>query len=531
MATRTHVVARRDDLQDGEMKHLQAGETDILLARIGGRYFATGAHCTHYGAPLAEGVLSGEEVMCPWHHACFNITTGRQTEPPGMDSLPCFEVEVRGDDVLVHVPEKETGPRVVSMADRDDEDARVFVVLGAGAAGAYAVEAMRAAGYAGRIVLIAGEEFPPVDRPNLSKQYLSGEAPEEWIPLRSPAFYEEHGIEVVEGTVTKVEATTRQLTFADGRVLGYDKLLLCTGGRPRTLSVPGADLPGVYTLRSLSDSRAIRDRAARAQKAVVVGASFIGMEAAWSLQHRGLEVTVVASEAVPFETVFGEEVGRVIQQIHETNGVRFRLGTQVQAIAGTTQVQAVHLSDGTVLETDLVIVGIGVQPATGYLHGVERAEDGSIVVDDHFQAAPDLYAAGDIARFPFWRSGDLVRIEHWRTACQQGRLAGYAMAGQPRPYRGIPFFWTAHFGTSIRYVGHAEAWDAQVIQGDCGDASCLVYYVREGVIQAALGIGRDREMAAIHLLMRQDALPPVEAIRRRDVDVIERARSLASSAA
>lgn len=511
------------------MKPVQAGEVDLLLARVEGRYFATGAHCTHYGAPLADGVLSGEEVMCPWHHACFNVTTGRQEEPPGLDSLPRFDVEVRGDEVVVHVPEEVDGHRVVPMASRDTADEQVYAVLGGGAAGAYAVEAMRAAGFEGRIVLITHGDFPPVDRPNLSKHYLSGEAPDEWIPLRSPDFYASHDIEVMEATVTEVDAAAKQITVEDGRVLGYDKLLLCTGGMPRTLSVPGTELPEVFTLRSLEDSRAIREKVYGDRHAVVVGASFIGMEAAWSMREQGIEVTVVAPDSVPFASTFGEDIGRRIQQIHEDHGVQFRLETRIGSIGGTDRVQEVHLNDGTMLEADLVVVGVGVRPATDYLTGVELAGDGGVAVDEYFQAADGLYAAGDIARFPYWRSGDSVRIEHWRTACQQGRHAGYTMAGQARPYRGVPFFWTTHFGTHFRYVGHAEAWDELTIHGDLDEPSFLAFYVSEGTVQAVLGVGRDREMAAIHQLMRQDAMPSIDAIRSGAVDIIDLAQPVASA--
>lgn len=514
-----HTVAHVDDLADGDMKQVEAGETAVLLARIDGTYYATAAHCTHYGAPLADGALSGDRVVCPWHHACFNLRTGAQEEPPGRDALPRFDVGIDGTDVVVDLPEEPADRRIAPMVSRDETNTDVLVVLGGGAAGAYAAEATRTAGFTGRVVMISDTDFPPVDRPNLSKQYLSGEAPEEWIPLRGDDFYDEHDIEAITGrTVETVDARAKRLTFADGETMAYTTLILCTGGAPRDLDVPGADLGGIHTLRTLADSRAIRARAEGAKGAVVVGASFIGLEAAWSLREHEVDVTVVAPDDVPLGRVFGPDLGRRVQQIHEEHGVTFRLGTQVDHFEGDGEVATVHLSDATTVETDLVVVGIGVTPATSFLQGIDLADDGGVPVDETLLAAEGLYAAGDVARFPYWKTGADVRIEHWRLACQHGRLAGTNAAGTARPYRSIPFFWTAHFGTSIRYVGHAEGWDEILYDGDPAGGPVIAFYVKDGGVHAAAGIDRDRDMAAIEELMRRDLMPPADDLRAGDVD-------------
>ena len=367
-----HAVARADDLKDGEMKQVKAGETDVLLARVGGAYHALHAYCTHYGAPLAEGVLSGDRLVCPWHHACFQVTTGRQLEPPGMDGLPRFETRMEDGEVIVRLPDAPEERRVAEMARRDEADGRTFVVLGAGAAGAYAVEAMREAGFAGRVVMITGEADLPYDRVNGSKEYLQGEAPESSMPLRSPGFYAERDIEVLTGrAVTEADVEAKTLTFEDGDQIKYDQLLVCTGGRVRTLDVPGADLEGVHTLRSLRDSRQLREKAKAASRVVVVGSSFIGMEGAWSLGTLGPEVVVVSPEAVPFAKLWGERVGRVLRKLHEENNVRFRLGEKVARLEGDGHVERVVLEGGDALDADLVLVGIGVDPATDVLRGVE----------------------------------------------------------------------------------------------------------------------------------------------------------------
>ena len=525
MSYTEHTVARADELSDGEMKQVTAGETDVLLARIGGVYHAVYAYCSHYGAPLADGALSGDRVVCPWHHACFHLPTGDQLEPPGIDSLPRFETRIEGDEVIVRVPDRVEETRVAEMAARDEADGRTFVVLGAGAAGAYAAEAIREAGFTGRLVMIAAETERPYDRVNCSKDYLQGEIGDDEMPLRSRDFYQAHGVEIMSGQRAEtVDAEAKTITLEDGTSLAYDALVLCTGGRPRCLDVPGADLGGIFILRSLADSQALREAAGQAKQAVVIGASFIGLEAAWSLRELGLAVTVVAPEKVPLAKVVGERVGKFIRSIHEDHDVRFKLEEEVAAFNGNGVVAEVALKSGETLEADLVVVGIGVEPATDFLRGVERMEGGGISVDEHLRAADGLYAAGDIAAFPDWRTGGRVRIEHWRTACQHGRLAGYNMGGRRVAYRSIPFFWSAQHGNSLRYVGHAEDWDEEVYDGEVEEGKFIAYYVKSGQVLAAFGMGRDQEMAAIEELIRRNEMPTPDVLRGGDGDLLERLR-------
>lgn len=515
-----------DALKDGDMRQVTVGDTDVLLARVDGRYHAVYGHCTHYGAPLADGALSGDLVVCPWHHACFRLPTGDHVEPPGLDALPRFEAWEEDGHVVVRVPEEVSPMRTPEMARRDPADDRTFVVLGAGSAGAYAVEAARMAGFEGRLVMITKEPHPPYDRPNCSKAYLAGEAEEAWMFLRTPDFYEERDIELVtERSVAEVDAAEKTLTFADGTTVEYDALLLCTGGRPRTLPLPGADLEGIHTLRSYDDSRMLRDAAREAERAVVVGASFIGMEVAQSFRTLGTSVTVVAPEEIPFEHVLGDRIGRAIQALHENHDVAFQLGRTVDRFEGDGAVRRVVLDDGTTLDADLVVVGVGVRPATDFVQGVERVGDGAIVVDEYLQAGDGLYAAGDIALFPDWRTGAPVRIEHWRLAAQHGRLAGRNMAGDRRTYRDVPFFWTRHFGTSFQYMGHAATWDEVIYDGDPADLSFIAYFVEDDAVRAVAGAGRGREMAAIQHLMRQRRMPAPDALRTGSVDLVEHLRA------
>ena len=520
MAFKEKVVAKKGDLMDGDMRQVSVESTDVLLIRHNDRFHALHPFCSHYGAPLAGGTFSDGRVVCPWHHACFDVASGYRVEPPGLDSLTAYEVRVEGEDVIVRVPDDAQGTRTPITAARDSNDTRTFAVLGGGAAGEFAAETLREAGFTGRILQISQESKAPYDRPNLSKDYLAGHAPDEWMILRSDAFYREHDIErMSKRTVTRVDARTRTLTFSDDTSLTCDGLILCTGGVPRTLGLPGENLRRVFTLRSYDDTKRIIKAAQGAASAVVIGASFIGMEVAASLRELGVdEVSVVGPEEVPFARVFGERIGRMVQAIHEENGVQFHLGRSPREFLGRGKVEHVVLDDDTEIPADLVVVGIGVTPATDFIDGVKKAADGSIMVDEYLRAADNVYAAGDIASFTYWRTGKSIRVEHWRSACQHGVVSARNLAGENKAYESIPFFWTAHFGTSIRYVGHAAGWDDVIYDGSPEERRFIAFFVEGGLVHAAAGLDRDREMAAIEELMRRNLMPSVDELRRGGVD-------------
>jgi NADPH-dependent 2,4-dienoyl-CoA reductase/sulfur reductase-like enzyme/nitrite reductase/ring-hydroxylating ferredoxin subunit len=508
-------VAQIQDLQDGEMREVVVGETKVLLVRLKGKFYALGGECTHYGGPLAEGALSGHRVICPWHQAVFDVMNGDLEEPPALDDEPCYTVRVEGDDVMVKVPEKAANRRTPAMVRRDPADGRTFAILGAGAAGNAAAETMRQDGFTGRVVMITQEPRLPYDRPNLSKGYLSGDAGPEALPWRTPEFYRDHDIEVMVGQrVARVEAPLKTLTFADGRSLKYDGLLLATGGVPRRLEIPGSQWPNVFTLRSADDADAIIGAALPAARVVVIGAGFIGMEAAAALTKRGLAVTVVGHGPIPLGRQLGPEIGGMLQQAHEEQGVAFRLGRTPVRLEGDGQVKAVVLDDGEALPADLVVVGLGVKPATDILRGVLLNADGSVSTDRRLQVTEGLYAAGDVARFPDWRTGEAIRIEHWRLAEQHGRVAAHNMAGRQVEFAGIPFFWSEQFDLFLQYVGHAESWDELIVHGDLAGRNFLGFYVTSNRVMAAAGLQRDRQLAAMAELMRLDQAPAPEELRR-----------------
>ncbi|HEX7333821.1 MAG TPA: FAD-dependent oxidoreductase [Pyrinomonadaceae bacterium] len=516
-------VANTSDLRDGEMKEVTAGETRILLARVADRFHAVSATCPHYGAPLTEGALCGTRVVCPWHHAVFNVINGDSEEPPALDALVSYAVRVEDEQIMVSVPEEPQDRRTPTMAACDPvADSRQFIIIGAGAAGYAAAQTLREEGFRGNVVMITRENRAPYDRPNLSKDYLHGHAEPEWMPLRSDEFFSEHGIRLLlNREVARVDARTKTITFEGGETMDYDALLVATGGAPIRLNIPGSDLKNICVLRSFNDADSIIDTANRSRRAVVVGASFIAMEAAYSLRERGLEVTVVAPSQEPFETTLGAEIGAVFRRVHESHGVQFKLGRIVYSFEGSHNVEAVVLDSGERIETDMVVVGAGVRPVTYFLEGVELNEDGGVVVDSRLCAADGLYAAGDIASFLDRRTGNRVRIEHWRTAQQQGRTAARNMLGRDIAFEGVPFFWTRQFDAGLLYVGHAKWWDEIIFHGEVSSHDFLAYYVKNNRVLAVAGMNRDREMAAIEELMRLDRMPSFEQLKWGDVNLLD----------
>jgi len=359
------------------------------------------------------------------------------------------------------------------------------------------------------IVLVGADPAPPVDRPNLSKDYLAGTAPEEWLPLRSETFYAEKRIELELGArVASLDPAARKLRLEGGRELAWDALLLATGAEPVRLGVPGGDLPHVLTLRSLADSRAIIAKAMDAKRAVVVGASFIGMEAAASLRARGVEVHVVAPDAQPFLKVLGPEVGAFLRGVHEEQGVVFHLGQTVASI----EASAVKLSGGDRLEADLVVVGIGVRPAVALAEAAGLKMDRGIVVDARLEtSAPGVYAAGDIARYPYGPTGERVRIEHWAVAQRMGRTAALNMLGRKVTFTSAPFFWSASYGLQLSYVGHSESWDRADVHGSLKDRNATIAYRRGGKTLAVATLGRDSTCLAAELALERGDEAALEA--------------------
>ena len=477
------------DLPDGGMIAGHVGKDVVLLARLGDEVFAIGGLCSHYHGNLAEGLMVGDSVRCPLHHACFSLRTGEALKAPAFDNVGTWRVE--REDRRIRVAEKLPKPAIPAVPSPDAGAGR-FVIVGGGAAGFAAAERLRREGFQGELTILSAEADRPIDRPNLSKDNLAGQAPESWLYLKPQSFFERRGIRLELGAaVASLDARNRKVALADGRELGFDKLLLATGAEPVRLDVPGAGLPHVFTLRALPDLRAIVARVEESRTAVVVGASFIGLEVAASLIARGLSVQVVAPDERPLARVLGPEIGDFVRAEHERHGVVFHLGHRPAAI----EERAVVLDDGTRLAADLVVAGIGVRPRTALAEAAGLRVERGVVVDAQLEtSAPGVFAAGDIARYPYpGAESGTARIEHWVVAERMGQAAAFAMLGQARPFADVPFFWSQHYDAAIDYVGHADSWDATEIEGDIAKGDGEVRFLRRGRLLAVASLGRDRE--------------------------------------
>jgi len=490
------------DIPENGMLAGHAGGESVVLVRRGSEIFAVGGTCTHYSGPLAEGIVVGDTIRCPWHHACFDLRTGEALRAPALNPIPSWNVERRGDTIAVTTKREPLPPMPAKTPLRS------IGIVGGGGAGAAAAEMLRRRGFEGSIAMITAEETLPVDRPNLSKDYLAGNAPEEWIPLRTPEFYAEQNIETVTGhRVVRFDAQTKTLTLDNGIERSFDAILLATGADAVKLTPPGAER--VHVLRTLADSRAIIAEAQKGRRAVVLGASFIGLEVAASLRAREVDVTVVAPEEIPLARVMGAELGGFIRALHEEHGVRFRLGTT----AAKFEKDRVLLANGEPLQADFIVAGVGVRPNTLLAQiGGLKVEQG-IVVDEHFEtSAPGIYAAGDVACYPDRFSGKMIRVEHWAVAEQQGQTAACNMIGIPTPHIAAPFFWSAHYDVTIAYIGHAAGFDKAELHGSLADRRALVAYRSGNDIAAVAAIGMDREALLISAAMERGDRAEVERI-------------------
>jgi NADPH-dependent 2,4-dienoyl-CoA reductase/sulfur reductase-like enzyme/nitrite reductase/ring-hydroxylating ferredoxin subunit len=471
-------------IPDGQSVAGKLQDDRILLVRQGGEFFAVGAHCTHYGGELAEGLIVGDTVRCPLHHACFSLRTGEPLRAPALDSVGCWKVERVNDTIFIR--EKLD----LGSGKRAAKHPASVVIVGGGAAGLAAADMLRRDGYEGTLTMVSADSSAPCDRPNLSKDYLAGTASEDWIPLRPSDYYAQQKIDLLlNAEVASIDPKNKQVHLADGKKLAFEALLLATGAEPVRLNVEGAANSPIYYLRSLADSNAIIAKAENAKSAVVIGASFIGLEVAASLRERGIDVRVVAPEQEPLERVMGKEVGSAIRKLHESHGVQFHLGATVKGMDG----KRLTLSDGTTLEADFVVAGIGVRPVVKLAEAAGLKMDRGVSVNEYLETSvPGIFAAGDIARWPDPHSGKPIRVEHWVVAERQGQTAAKNILGQRVKFDAVPFFWSRHYDKEIHYVGHAEEWDSVQIDGDLNAWDWSVSYRAGNKTLAAATVSRDR---------------------------------------
>jgi NADPH-dependent 2,4-dienoyl-CoA reductase/sulfur reductase-like enzyme/nitrite reductase/ring-hydroxylating ferredoxin subunit len=494
----TRGVSQKDFVDGKLLGHV--GDDPVLLVQLGPDVVAIDALCSHYHGPLAEGLVADDTIRCPWHHACFSLRTGEAVRPPAFNALATWLVELEQNTIVVR--RKRDAPKATRKPASGAPDK--IVIIGGGAAGFAAAEMLRREGFSGAITMISDDGAPPVDRPNLSKDYLAGTAPEDWVPLRPDSFYSESGIDLrLKTHVTSINPGGRSVALATGDAVPFDRLLLATGAKPVRLEIPGANQPHVHTLRTFADSQAIVADATKAKRALVIGASFIGLEVAASLRARGLEVHVVAPDRRPMERVLGPEMGDFVRSLHEHHGVIFHLEDTVVQIEGKRAL----LKSGAVLDADLVVGGIGVRPRIALAEQAGLAIDRGVTVDAYLEtSAQGIFAAGDITRWPDPHSQAKIRVEHWVVAERQGQVAARNMLGQRERYDAVPFFWSQHYDVPINYVGHAEKWDEIKIDGSIEGRDCLLEFRHLGRTLAVASIYRDIASLQAELTMERAAV-------------------------
>jgi apoptosis-inducing factor 3 len=486
------------NLQDGKPVLGHRDGEDVIVTRKGDEFFAVSAFCTHYHGPLADGLVVNDTVRCPWHHACFSLRTGEALRAPALDALTCWQILKKDETIFIgeKLPQplaKQSPSAVIATMPLS------VVIVGGGAAGLAAADMLRREGHKGPVTLITADDAAPYDRPNLSKDYLAGTAPADWIPLRPIDFYEERKINLLLNTkVTSLDTRNKKLHLEDGRVLDFGALLLAMGGDPIHLKIEGATISNLLYLRTFADSKAIIARAAYAKHVVIIGASFIGLEVAAALRSRGIETDVVALEQEPLERVMGPEVGRFIRSLHESHGVHFHLEQSVIRLED----RKVTLSGGQFLDADFVVAGAGVRPTISLAEQAGLSMDRGISVDSYLETSvPGIFAAGDIARWPDPHSGERIRVEHWVVAERQGQVAAKNILGRRERFEAVPFFWSQHYDVAINYLGHAENPDSIRIEGSLSSRDCIVYFSRNSRTLAVATIARDLQSLQIEAAM------------------------------
>lgn len=493
-----------DSLPSGEKILGHADGTPALLINQNNHFYAVGAICSHYSANLMDGILTEGTIHCPWHHSCFDLKTGDAQKAPALNPIPTWRTEV--ENGIVYAREKQEAPK----AREGKVSKEHFVIVGSGAAGHAAAEMLRKEGFGGAITMLSSDIELPYDRPNLSKDYLAGTAPEEWMPLRPPEFYEEQKIKVrLKTKVTELKAQEKKLILEDGESLSFDKCLLAMGGSPVKPPIEGIEQPHVHFLRTFADCRSLIQSLSPSKKIVVVGAGFIGLEAAASLRMRGSDVTVVAPDSLPLARIVEKEVGELLKSVHEKNGVQFHLGHTVKKI----EKDRVILENDESLKADVVLIGTGIKLNTSLAENASLRCDQGVLVDSFLKtSADDIYAAGDIARWPRNSSDKSARVEHWVVAQTQGQAAARNMLGQKQAYLDVPFFWSQQFDVTINYVGYAGPWTSHKIFGDVDKKNCAIAFYDGDKVGAILTIGRDQECLHLAQAMEKQDQKRIEGI-------------------
>ena len=477
-------------LKENEKRVVSAGRARVLVLRHSGKLIGFQDKCPHAGGPLEKGAICNGRLICPWHMATFSLHKGQLIHPPAMESLQTYSVRERDDGVFVRVPPV-SGTRGSQDFARSTTDRRTFMIVGSGAAGSMAAKTLRDEGFCGKIIVVDPHPEEPVDRTMLTKMALTDSTPVKRLQLHSL-----DALDVIrlKAPINSLYSSRGRATLSNGKSLQFDAALIATGGKPKLLPMRGSD--AVYTIRHVDDLRRLRSAAQANRHAVIVGTSFIGMEAASALRQRGLKVTVIGKETLPFEKQLGPQIASSLLSLHKKKGVRFILGARLIQIANR-YVLVEESGRERQIDADLVILGVGVSPNLDFEHDLPLAAEGGVLTDKSLRAADKVWVAGDIASI----SG--IRIEHWRVAQQHGMHAAMQMLGQKGSLHIVPFFWTYHFGKRINYLGRGEEWNDISMTGDLRSFNFLALQSKSGVVRSVISCGRETETALLAELLHR----------------------------
>ncbi|KAL4062236.1 hypothetical protein V8B97DRAFT_1947463 [Scleroderma yunnanense] len=537
MSIKTITVCDLSDLNDGQMKEFAfEGDGKIVVYRLGDAVHATSAFCTHYGAPLAKGVLAADgRVVCPWHGACFNVCTGDIEDAPAPSALHSFKTQIVDGKVVVTADVSRTlksnlarAPTLISPAAAPT--GKGVVIVGGGAGTFHVIESLREHGYSDDITILSKELHAPIDRTKLSKALITDPAK---IELRTAADLKiRYGTTLRIGVnVTSIDTSAKQVIFEGGKEsISYEQLILAMGGTPRRLPIEGANLENVYTFRGIEDSKKVDTAAQEGKRMVVMGSSFISMELVVAVAKRKLaSIDVIGIEEVPFQSVLGKEIGTGLKKYHESQGVKFHMQSKAEKIVaseGNSSEASGVLVNGQIIPADFIVMGVGVAPATEFLKqsGFRLEKDGGIEVDEYLRVPghPDVYAIGDIACYPQLGTSETRRVEHWNVAGNQGRAVGMTISGKSQPFVKIPIFWSAQ-GQQLRYCGISAGYDEVIIKGDPGEMKFIAYYVKHNRVVAVASMQNDPVVSKASELLRLGLMPSPEELRAGknllDVDI------------
>lgn len=515
-----------ETLQEGEMREYKWGTQEkqsILILKYDGKLRALSNYCPHFGAPMHTGVLIDRIVKCPWHGASFDVLTGKADISPSINDLETYEIIEENDQLYVKLPSNhKIMGKVPEMAKCDPKNRTNYVILGGGAAGLSAAETLRQAGYTGQITIVSSESTLPYDRTIISK-FLPPNVDK--LHLRGKAFFEEYGIKVILSTEAKsIDKSTNKILLSNGETLEYEKVLIATGSTPVLPSILGIEKfrNSVHLLRTFNDANAINTACKSAKNVVILGGSFISLEIASFIKKANKEanVTVVIRGKSAFEKELGTEVGKILMSLHEQNGVKFELESEINELAGNKTLQSALLKNGKTLDCDMVVIGAGTKPNTEIVSQLVTMDDQHIKTNVFLNTSDsNIYCAGDVCSIPFIHTGIRNKFGHWVSAQQQGAISALNMLEKNVAYDYVPYYWTRMWDKTLQYTGNASSFDEVFVEGDASKFEFVAYYFKNNKIVGFAAMNKANAVNIMYEAFKANILPRANLIKNGTVNI------------